>query len=47
MFRRANSIDDCLTSSDLSWYIHCGDVLELLESLPAQSLDLVFGSPPI
>lgn len=46
MTRKAESVKGCLTSNDISWYIDCRDVKEFLWSLPSQSLDLVFGSPP-
>ena len=43
---QSSSVEECLTSNHISWYISHGDVLDYLRSLPAQSLDLVFGSPP-
>lgn len=43
---KASSANDCLTSNGISWYFSEGDVLDYLWSLPAQSVDLSFGSPP-
>jgi hypothetical protein len=30
----------------VAWELHCGDVLTILPALPADSVDLVIGSPP-
>ena len=46
MIRHAFSADDCLTATDICWYIDCNDALKFLWSLPPQSVDLIFGSPP-
>lgn len=46
MIRHAESTEDCLTATDMCWYIECSDALKFLWSLPPQSVDLVFGSPP-
>ena len=46
MIRHASGVADCLAATDLCWHIECDDVLQFLRSLPPQSVDLIFGSPP-